>query len=73
MRDCHECHPVIGHAPDGATSPPTVTSDASGKWSAAVPIKWLLQKNDDVHNFVTTELLGGHMAGGQACVLVVSN
>lgn len=40
--------------------------DNWGCWSGAVPIDWLLQKNDDVHFYFKYILAGAHLVGGRA-------
>ena len=54
----------IGHIQD---NPPPETQSLGTDaplWSANVPIKWLIQKNDQVHNFLANHASSCHLIGG---------
>ena len=55
----------MGHIQD---NPPPGTQSMGGYplWSANVPIKWLVQKNDEVHNFLLNEQNSCHLIGGDS-------
>jgi len=53
----------IGHVPD--TPGPTLQSDLQDSWSAAIPIRWLIQENRTaVHGFFKCCMTGAHVVGG---------
>jgi hypothetical protein len=52
-----------GHLQDNPP-PGTESMGSYPLWSANVPIQWLVQKNDEVHNFLMNDANGCHLIGG---------